>query len=76
MTKLVDKKIKCVDCKKEFDFTIGEQEFFLKKAYVDPRRCKSCRKIRKNKRHKKKKDLLNLKQVIDNKSINNKNLKK
>ncbi len=39
--------ITCVDCKKGFDFTVGEQEFYKEKEYSKPKRCKSCRAARK-----------------------------
>ena len=45
-----DKTITCSDCRQEFVFTIGEQEFFATKTdsqtgqpYSDPKRCKDCR---------------------------------
>ena len=42
-----DKKIKCIDCNKDFIFTAGEQEFFEEKGYSVPIRCKDCRSKRK-----------------------------
>ncbi len=42
-----DKKIKCIDCHKDFIFTAGEQEFFEEKGYSAPLRCKDCRSKRK-----------------------------
>lgn len=38
-----DKIIKCVDCQSEFAWTIGEQEFYLKKSLKPPIRCPICR---------------------------------
>lgn len=38
-----DKKIVCKDCKKEFIFVAGEQEFYKAKGYEEPVRCKECR---------------------------------
>jgi hypothetical protein len=33
----------CVDCKEEFAFTAGAQEYFFEKGYTeDPKRCRSC----------------------------------
>jgi len=33
----------CVDCKEEFAFTIGAQQYFHEKGYTeDPKRCRSC----------------------------------
>jgi DNA-directed RNA polymerase subunit RPC12/RpoP len=45
-----DKKIKCIDCNKDFIFSAGEQEFFEEKGYSEPIRCKDCRSKRKDKR--------------------------
>jgi DNA-directed RNA polymerase subunit RPC12/RpoP len=42
-----DKKIKCIDCHKDFIFTAGEQEFFEERGYSTPIRCKDCRNKRK-----------------------------
>lgn len=44
---LEDKIIVCKDCGTEFDFTVGEQEFYAEKGYNEPLRCKSCRDARK-----------------------------
>jgi CxxC-x17-CxxC domain-containing protein len=43
-----DKNIACVDCKKEFVHTAGDQEIFAQKGYAfEPKRCPDCRKARK-----------------------------
>lgn len=42
-----DKTITCVDCKEDFTFTGGEQEFYQKKGFSDPKRCKDCRERKK-----------------------------
>lgn len=42
-----DKKIVCKDCKKEFIFIVGEQEFYKSKGYKEPVRCKECRTTKK-----------------------------
>ncbi len=43
-----DRTITCVDCKKTFVFTAGEQEFYASKGFSsDPRRCPECRRKRK-----------------------------
>ena len=43
-----DKTIVCKDCRKEFVFSVGEQEFFKEKGFEnDPVRCPECRKARK-----------------------------
>lgn len=44
-----DKKIVCKDCKKEFIFVVGEQEYYKVKGYKEPLRCKECRAIKKEK---------------------------
>lgn len=38
-----DKLIICTECGKEFVFTTGEQIFYHKRGFHDPRRCQSCR---------------------------------
>ncbi len=43
-----DKKIVCVDCGKEFVFTVGEQEFYKEKGFEnEPKRCLDCRRAKK-----------------------------
>jgi DNA-directed RNA polymerase subunit RPC12/RpoP len=42
-----DKKIKCIDCYKDFIFTENEQQFFEDKGYSEPIRCKDCRSKKK-----------------------------
>ncbi len=33
----------CVDCKEEFAFTAGAQQYFYEKGFTeDPRRCRTC----------------------------------
>ena len=41
-----DKTITCLDCKQDFPFTAGEQEFYWTKSLAVPKRCKRCRQIR------------------------------
>ena len=48
-----DKTIKCVDCKQDFTFTEGEQDFYAEREYTDPKRCKDCREKRKAEKGKK-----------------------
>lgn len=44
---LSDKTLVCVDCGAEFIFTVGEQEFFSSRGYVnEPKRCQTCRSTR------------------------------
>lgn len=46
-----NKTLTCKDCGAEFEFTIGEQEFFASKGFVnEPQRCKACRNKRKEAR--------------------------
>ncbi len=46
---LSDKTLVCVDCGGEFIFTVGEQEFFQSRGYVnEPKRCQTCRSSRRS----------------------------
>ena len=46
-----DRPLQCLDCKNEFIFTAGEQEFYEKKGFREiPKRCKPCREARKARR--------------------------
>ena len=46
---LADKTLTCADCGSEFIFTVGEQEFFASRGYVnEPKRCASCRSSRRS----------------------------
>ena len=58
MYELKDKSLKCLSCEKDFIFTKGEQEFYLEKAFAEPRRCDDCRKLRKKDKRKKRKQLI------------------
>ncbi len=40
---MTDKIIICKECKKEFVFTVGEQEFYVQKGLIEPKKCKECR---------------------------------
>ncbi len=42
-----DMMLECQDCKQEFLFEEGEQQFFESKGYTPPKRCRPCRKKRK-----------------------------
>jgi DNA-directed RNA polymerase subunit RPC12/RpoP len=44
--KLEDKTMRCVDCDKDFAFTIGEQKYFISKELSPPKRCPECREKR------------------------------
>ena len=42
-----DETLTCRDCKEDFKFTVGEQEFYEKKGLANkPTRCKACARIR------------------------------
>jgi CxxC-x17-CxxC domain-containing protein len=46
-----DRPIQCIDCRNEFVFTAGEQEFYERKGFKEvPKRCKPCREARKARR--------------------------
>jgi CxxC-x17-CxxC domain-containing protein len=46
-----DRPLQCLDCKNEFIFTAGEQEFYDRKGFKEiPKRCKPCRDARKTRR--------------------------
>ena len=40
-------KLVCKDCKKEFNFTVGEQRFYEEKEFAASIRCKECRDAKK-----------------------------
>lgn len=42
-----DIELQCCDCPSMFTFTAGEQEFFAKNNYVQPKRCPACRSAKK-----------------------------
>ncbi len=44
-----DQRISCVDCKKDFVFTQGEQSYFAERQLSPPKRCKPCRDTKRNK---------------------------
>jgi hypothetical protein len=39
----VDQTLTCKECGETFVFTEGEQEFFAKRNFTPPKRCKACR---------------------------------
>ncbi len=42
--KPVDMVLVCIDCQREFTFTIGEQTYYASRSLtIPPRRCKPCR---------------------------------
>ena len=49
-TTFEDKTLECEDCKGEFVWSAGEQEFFAEKGLVQPKRCRDCRQRRKQER--------------------------
>lgn len=50
MPEYEDKTINCPDCKKDFTFTVRDQEFYAEKDFTPPKRCKPCRDERKKQR--------------------------
>ena len=45
---LQDKTLICVDCGKEFTFTVAEQQFYQSKGFTnEPKRCEACRAAKK-----------------------------
>jgi|688.fasta_scaffold118886_3 CxxC-x17-CxxC domain-containing protein len=47
-----DKMIQCRECRKQFLFSAGEQEFFAVKSLANqPKRCPNCRLVLRNKRN-------------------------
>lgn len=42
-----DKTLDCVDCKRQFVFTIGEQSFYKDRKLTPPKRCPDCRAAKK-----------------------------
>lgn len=51
-TDMRDKTLKCQDCGEDFTFEAGEQDFFAKMGYADPKRCRLCRQKRKHEKQK------------------------
>lgn len=45
---MANKTLNCKDCKQDFEFTEGEQEFYTAKNFPDPVRCPDCRKAKKD----------------------------
>ena len=51
MSEYDDKQLTCADCKRDFTWTAGEQEFFREKGFTNPpKRCKECRQAKKEQR--------------------------
>ena len=45
---MADKVVVCKDCKSEFIFSEGEQEFYKEKGFDnEPQRCPDCRRAKK-----------------------------
>jgi CxxC-x17-CxxC domain-containing protein len=43
-----NKLLNCIDCRKNFTFSVEEQEFHASQGFPNaPRRCPSCRKVKK-----------------------------
>lgn len=48
---MADKILYCKDCKAEFTFSEGEQEFYKEKGFDnEPQRCPDCRRAKKQSR--------------------------
>lgn len=46
-----DRTLQCIECRQDFTFTAGEQEFYERKGFKEiPKRCKPCREARKTRR--------------------------
>ena len=46
----MSKKIICKDCSIDFKLTEGEEQFYQKKGFELPKRCKPCREKKKAQR--------------------------
>lgn len=47
-----DRSLHCLDCRQEFVFSAGEQEFYERKGFKEiPKRCRPCRESRKVRRN-------------------------
>lgn len=47
-----DITLTCVDCGKEFVWTVGEQEFYKEKGFENqPKRCKECARAKRNRNY-------------------------
>lgn len=42
-----DKTLQCSECHKDFTWTAGEQDFFQRRGFQQPKRCTNCRKTKK-----------------------------
>ncbi|HEX8180710.1 MAG TPA: zinc-ribbon domain-containing protein [Pyrinomonadaceae bacterium] len=42
-----DQQLMCADCRQEFTWSAGEQEYYRQKGFEPPRRCKPCREAKK-----------------------------
>lgn len=51
---MADEEINCVDCNTPFTIGDGERDFFIKKGFSLPKRCKPCRIKRKQTEYQKK----------------------
>ena len=51
MSEYNDQQMTCADCKRDFTWTAGEQEFFREKGFTSPpKRCRECRQAKKEQR--------------------------
>lgn len=42
-----EKLLECTDCKRQFLFTLDEQQFYAKNNLLSPKRCRVCRNKKK-----------------------------
>lgn len=42
----MDKVITCRECGETFTLTVEDQEWYKSKGFTEPKRCKSCRRLR------------------------------
>lgn len=56
MNDLKAKTIICLECREDFIFDVGEQEFFQEKGFVEPKRCPNCRRKRREEKEKKERE--------------------
>lgn len=44
-----DKQLVCKECGDVFTLTVDDQKFYAEKGFKEPKRCKSCRRLRRAK---------------------------
>lgn len=43
-----DRELTCVECDRPFFWTAGEQQFYAKQGFSDPKRCGPCRQAKRS----------------------------